>query len=139
VVAMRASIGMAVPVPDDLPTANLTQGTARVAPREDIDGRWLLHVFRTRAIQEQCSIRAVGTTFKTLNIWDLRRIRVPTPTLGSCRALADEIDHLVAQREQMRALLRRQIALLQERRQSLITAAVTGQLDAGQLDIPEAA
>jgi type I restriction enzyme S subunit len=129
VVAMRASIGTAVPVPQSLPIANLTQGTARVTPRKGVDGRWLLHAFRTRAVQEQCSVRAVGTTFKTLNIWDLRRVQVPTPPPECCSALADKVQLFAEQRDHMSAVLERQIDLLQERRQALVTAAVTGQLD----------
>ena len=134
VVAMRASIGTAVHVPLTLPTANLTQGTARVAPGKGVDGRWLLHAFRTRAVQEQCSVRAVGTTFKTLNIWDLRRVQIPTPDLVKCSSLAYQMDDRVAKHDRMAAVLERQATLLEERRQALITAAVTG-----QIDIPEAA
>src|SRR5207244_1031530 len=79
VVAMRASIGAAVRIPAELPVANLTQGTARLAPAEDVNGEWLLHAFRTKAVQEQAGVRAVGSTFRTLNIWDLRRLSVPPP------------------------------------------------------------
>jgi type I restriction enzyme, S subunit len=129
VVAMRASIGTAVHVPRTLSTANLTQGTARIASRKGVDGRWLLHAFHTRAVQEQCSVRAVGTTFKTLNIWDLRRIQIPTPDLASCAGLADQMDVLLAKHDRMAATLARQISLALERRQALITAAVTGQFD----------
>jgi type I restriction enzyme S subunit len=129
VVAMRASIGAAVQVPPDLPTANLTQGTARVAPCRGVNGRWLLHAFRTLAVQEQCAVRAVGTTYMTLNIWDLRRVRIPTPVdLSLCEALAEEMDARVTKRDQVAGALELEMSLLRERRQAVITAAVLGEL-----------
>jgi type I restriction enzyme S subunit len=135
VIAMRASIGLSVVIPPDLPVANLTQGTARVAPRQNINLRWLFHALRSRAVQEQCDVRAVGTTFRTLNIWDLRRIAVPTPpSFAAQEALADVLDVAESRLTALTAALETQSALLRERRQALITAAVSG-----QLDIPEAA
>ena len=79
VIAMRASIGLPIMIPDDLPVANLTQGTARVAARNGIDPFWLFQVLQCHVVQQQCLARAVSATFKTLNIWDLRRIKIPIP------------------------------------------------------------
>jgi len=129
VVAMRASIGLPVMVPPELPVANLTQGTARVAPRHGIQGRWLIQALRCRAVQEQCRIRAVGTTFKTLNIWDLRRISVPTPSPERRAALAELVEDSSNRLDRTVTLLSRQVDLLIEHRQALITAAVTGYLE----------
>lgn len=77
---------------------------------------------------------AMGSTHKTIYMPDIESIKIPIPP-------ADEQDSLVAaayaeQRTlaECGELLDNQLALLQERRQALITAAVTG-----QLDIPEAA
>jgi type I restriction enzyme S subunit len=77
---------------------------------------------------------AMGSTHKTIYIPDIEAIKVPIPPL-------DEQDALVAtayseQRtlDQWARRLATQIALLHERRQALITAAVTG-----DLDMPEAA
>jgi type I restriction enzyme, S subunit len=135
VIAMRASIGLPVVVPSELPAANLTQGTARVAPRHNVSLRWLFHALRSRAVQEQCDVRAVGTTFRTLNIWDLRRINIPTPSsFTEQERLADVLDDAERRLNKLTAALASQISLLQEHRQALITALVTG-----QRDIPEAA
>jgi type I restriction enzyme S subunit len=135
VIAMRATIGLPVVVPSELLAANLTQGTARVAPRQNVSLRWLFHALRSRAVQEQCDVRAVGTTFRTLNIWDLRRINIPTPpSFAEQERLADVLDDAERRFDELTAALETQIGLLQERRQALVTAAVTG-----QLDIPEAA
>lgn len=128
VMAMRASIGLSAMVPPSLPNANLTQGTARIAPAVGIDGRWLFEALQTRAVQDQCEVSAVGTTFKTLNIWDLRRIEVPTPPRHTQSELAALLRQWQDESMNLAAALQRQIDLLIEHRQALITAAVTGQL-----------
>ena len=127
VVAMRASIGDAVLVPPALERANLTQGTARVASQEGVDARWLLHAFRSTSTQEQCDLRAVGSTFRTLNIWDLRRVEVPMPNDRCFGLLVARLDDAQAGVRNTTERLTRQISLLAERRQALITAAVTGE------------
>jgi type I restriction enzyme, S subunit len=129
VIAMRASIGLPVIVPTELPVANLTQGTARVAARFGVDNRWLFHILQSRAVQEQCQNRAVGTTFKTLNIWDLRRISIPTPHSERQTLLAAKVDESSSRMSRTVGLLNAQIGYLAERRQALITSAVTGGLD----------
>ncbi|MDQ6947302.1 MAG: restriction endonuclease subunit S [Actinomycetota bacterium] len=128
VIAMRASIGLPVVIPPELPAANLTQGTARVAPHDEVDLVWLFHALQCRAVQEQCRVRAVGTTFKTLNIWDLRRIRIPTPSTAAQRAIGDQIQRGA---EHLGGLVRRlalQVDLLTEHRQAMITTIVSGEL-----------
>jgi type I restriction enzyme S subunit len=129
VIAMRASIGLPVVIPPELPIANLTQGTARVASRHDVDSSWLFHALKCRAVQEQCEVQAVGTTFKTLNIWDLRRIKIPTPSTARQRAVGRRIEQGEMQLDALIRRLNRQIELFGEHRQALITAAVTGELD----------
>jgi type I restriction enzyme S subunit len=130
VMAMRASIGALAEVPESLPAANLTQGTARIAARRDVDRRWLFQVLQTAAVQQEARVRAVGTTFLTLNIGDLRRLPVPFVPPELQRKLGADLDR----EERVAALLAHeiegQVALLREHRRALITAAVTGGLDA---------
>ncbi|MEV3921127.1 restriction endonuclease subunit S [Actinomadura coerulea] len=129
VMAMRASIGAVALVPDDIPEANLTQGTARIAARQGIDRRWLLQALQARSVQEQCQVRAVGSTFRTLNIWDLRRVVI---NVSPERTRDQQLDYLESSLARHRAITSsavKQGVLLAERRQALITAAVTGQFD----------
>jgi type I restriction enzyme, S subunit len=93
-----------------------------------VNPRWLLEVLSTHYVQEQCQLRAVGTTFKTLNIWDLRRILVPRAPSATQRQLAVRIGDVAATLEQVLRHLDSQVALLRVHRQSVITAAVNGAL-----------
>ncbi len=129
VIAMRASIGAVSIVPPELTVANLTQGTARISPAPGIDSRWLYYALQVRRVQEQCQIRAVGSTFRTLNIWDLRRILVPLVPDSLRTAQVANFEGIYESHQELEKMLKRQVRLISEHKQALITAAVTGQLD----------
>jgi type I restriction enzyme, S subunit len=70
-----------------------------------------------------------GSTKGALTCEDLKQFKVPIPPLGEQQQILRDLDRqLLAIHHQMRHC-RRQAELLAEYRQSLITAAVTGQLD----------
>jgi type I restriction enzyme S subunit len=124
--AIRGGVGDVELVPASLEGANITQDVARIAPLRDVDEHWLLHALRSAPVQAQVSAMITGATIKGINIGDLRRISLVMPPndvqtrIG--RALADS-----SQRQsRVAASIDRQIALLRERRQALIAAAVTG-------------
>ncbi|PWS45940.1 hypothetical protein DLE01_36580 [Streptomyces sp. FT05W] len=129
VMAMRASIGAVALVPPELPEANLTQGTARIAAADGISAEWLLQSLQTRHTREQCDLRAVGSTFRTLNIWDLRRIVLTAVSSEHQQVALRKFGALQTKHHRVRQATQRQLALLAERRTALITAAVTGQFD----------
>ncbi|MFK4270786.1 restriction endonuclease subunit S [Streptomyces milbemycinicus] len=129
VMAMRASIGTVAMVPRELAEANLTQGTARIAPASNVDRKWLFHALQTRAVREQCEVRAVGSTFRTLNIWDLRRVLIRWAPIDEQSKIADRFELELSHHDKLRSATQRQLKLLALRRQALITAAVTGQID----------
>ena len=65
---------------------------------------------------------------------DLRTVVVPSPPLSTQRRLAAQLDTELNNSWQIQKVVELQITVIEERRQALITAAVTG-----QLDIPKAA
>jgi type I restriction enzyme S subunit len=129
VIAMRASIGALIEVPETLPIANLTQGTARIAPKPTVDRVWLHQALLTRFVQEQFQQRAVGSTFRTLNLWDLRRVPIPVPQRADAASVGRQVLQEQERTQQLIALRQAKVRLMEERKQALITAAVTGQLD----------
>lgn len=56
-------------------------------------------------------------------------IRVPDPDTLAQRKIADQLEKSLKQWQKARSLVERQLKLIDERRQALITAAVTGQFD----------
>lgn len=79
VCAIRATVGKVLEVPDELDGANLTQGTARIAPIDEINSRCLLWMIRSNLIQRQIESLMKGTTFAEITLGQLREIRIMLP------------------------------------------------------------
>jgi type I restriction enzyme S subunit len=77
---------------------------------------------------------AMGSTHKTIYMPDIEAIKVPVPPAEEQDAIVTAVYSEQRPLDACSRSLGDQIVLLQERRQALITAAVTG-----QLDVPEAA
>ncbi len=129
VYAIRGSIGDAELVPESLEGANITQDVARVSPKPGVDPRWLAYALKSKTFFGQMEAEARGATIRGINIWSLKRGRVPAIDEPQMARVADEIDARLAHVRAVRGELKRQIALLRERRQALITHAVTHGLD----------
>lgn len=102
--------------------------TAAVLPE------YLLLLLRTPPAKAYFSLSSVGSTMENLNSEIVLAFPTLVPSTAEQLAIVEEVQDASSKRERLVAVLRRQVALLRERRQALITAAVTG-----QLDIPEAA
>ncbi|MFE4990388.1 restriction endonuclease subunit S [Streptomyces mirabilis] len=72
---------------------------------------------------------AMGSTHKTIYVPDLQMLRVPLPSLEEQREIVESIRQQHSRIDSLTDKVRRQIELLTERRQTLITAAVTGEFD----------
>ena len=71
---------------------------------------------------------AMGSTHRTIYFPDIESIRIPLPPLEQQQRMLDLADRQLEILGPLEASINRQITLLQERRQALITAAVTGRL-----------
>ncbi len=78
--------------------------------------------------------RAVGAGQPNISQEILRSLRLPAPDLEAQDRIVAMLDDVHTRVDQLVLTIRTQIGLLQEHRQALITAAVTG-----ELEIPEAA
>ncbi len=72
---------------------------------------------------------AQGSTHKTIYMPDIRSIRIPLPPVDEQREIVRETWKRLQPLDEAVDGLNRQVALVQEHRQALITAAVTGELD----------
>jgi len=72
---------------------------------------------------------AMGSTHKTIYVPDIQSIRVPVPPLDEQDAIVEWTWNRLKQVDVTIDAIRRQTDLLLERRQALITSAVTGQLE----------
>lgn len=126
---IRGSIGDAAVIPAAVDGANITQDVARIAPGDGFSSDWLLYAVTSPRFFSQMEAEARGATIRGVNIWSLKRGRVPWIDLERQRRQTAEIDHHVNCAATVRHELQAQIALLQEHRQALITHAVSQGID----------
>lgn len=79
VMAIRATVGKVLAVPDDLDGANLTQGTARISPNARTDGAFLLWAIRHSRAQKAIQLEIKGTTFAEISLGALRQVPIAAP------------------------------------------------------------
>jgi type I restriction enzyme S subunit len=128
VYAIRGTIGEVAIVPSSLAGANLTQDAARIAPRPGTDVQWLLFTLKSNGVFAQLEQTVNGATIRGINIFQLKRAKVPVPPADEQHSIAlfvaketSKLDTLITEATQA-------IALLLERRTALISAAVTGEI-----------
>lgn len=94
----------------------------------DLVPEYLLHLLRTMR-PYLLGFLAMGSTHKTIYFPDLMDLRVPLPPRREQEAAVQDVRAFAHERTSVVEALRRQAGLLIEYKQSLITAAVTGELD----------
>ncbi|MCP3105476.1 restriction endonuclease subunit S [Myxococcus sp. K15C18031901] len=115
-----ASVGFAGIMPRPMAT---TQDFANWVPGERVVSEYLLYALR--AMRDEFSRVMTGSTHQTIYMPDIRRLAIPVPPrdeqtriVAHLRARLPKLDALIAKKEQV-------LALLAEKRQALITQAVT--------------
>lgn len=126
VYSRNASIGIASYVDTDEQFC-MGQDVCLITSRNE-DQLFLMYVLNTLGV-DQLDEAKIGSTFNRVNIAQILEVRVPCPDPEVQTALATEFDRLFATRDAARSALHHQIDLLVERRQTLVTAAVTGGLN----------
>lgn len=82
VMSIRATVGTTALVPNEFDGANLTQGTARIAPGQWTDRLYLLSYLRASGTQHWISQQIKGATFREITLARLRELPVALPPLG---------------------------------------------------------
>lgn len=123
VYSIRASVGAVHRVPEALDGANLTQGTARIAPMPTIDPTFLLNALRSSACQSWVTLRTKGTTYKEITLATLRELAVPVPPFPEQKAIAEALGDVDA----LLGALDRLIAKKRDLKQAAMQQLLTGQ------------
>jgi len=108
--------------------ANISQHVALLSPT-GCEPEWLAYAIRSTPAQAQLDAGQYGGTKTQLNLGDIADLKVPVPDLATQRAVLRKLDENLVALDRCAAVLRRQIDLLAEHRQALVTAAVTGELE----------
>lgn len=106
VMSIRATVGTIALLPPELDGANLTQGTARIAPGPEVEKHFLLWQIRMPETQRWISQQVKGTTFAEITLARLREMPVFVPALSAQQdfaMMAKRVERLRSvQRESLR-------------------------------------
>ncbi len=126
VCSIGPSFGKVMVVPESLSGANLTQGTARLAVTlANNHPRFVFWFLRSAIAVNQWESSIGGATFRSLNLEPLAATRLAIPPLPEQTAIAAFLDQETAKIDALVAEQRRLIDLLREKRQAVISHAVT--------------
>jgi type I restriction enzyme S subunit len=98
---------------------------------EEILPEYLL--LRLKSMTQELERLTFGATLKTIGMPDVKTLTTPVPPVSEQDKIVEYVTQAVSTLEEMSMKTRIAIALLQERRSTLISAAVTGQIDVREL------
>ena len=123
------TIGRAAVVPSHIQQFTLQRSVAVIKPRE-IDGRFLMHQLESPRTATFLNSNAKGTAQKGIYLRTLAETPLLLPPLNEQRRIVEKIETLFARLDKGEEALRDVQKLLARYRQSVLKAAVTGQLTA---------
>lgn len=125
VCSIGPSFGKLMIVPSGLGGANLTQGTARVAISTAHVPRYFFWQLRSNESYQQWESSVGGATFRALNLGPLAETKIVVPSASEQQQIANFLDHETAKIDVLIDKQQQLIKLLQEKRQAVISRAVT--------------
>lgn len=106
--------------------ANVSQHVCLVRPGNMIVGPWLAYALSAPQVQELLLGSQYGGTKTQLSLGDIRDLVIPLPAVSEQHRIVATISEGLSAITTERGLRDRQITILNERKQALIAAAVTG-------------
>lgn len=124
-----ASLGRVAVVPASLARANVNQHVCIIRCRQSLEPGFLWYVLQSQVGAAQIFAQEQGISREGLNFEQIGALRVPMLVLGRQRAIVSFLDRKTSAIDALIAKKERLIELLAEKRQALITQAVTKGLD----------
>lgn len=126
----NATVGEVAQVADWHPLFAMGQDVCLIRKRErELSSDFLQAVVRSNVVLDQLSRLMIGSTFKRVNVEEIRNLVISMPPVEEQTSIAN---YLAGETGAMEAIVReaqRAIDLLKEHRSALISAAVTGKID----------
>jgi type I restriction enzyme, S subunit len=131
VVSIVGTLGRAVVVTPALAGCNLSRALARVSVRSDVPRSLVRLWFQSDLFLDQARLATSSDSAQpALGLGDLKNFALGIPSdAREWQRLAEEVEAAEQDVRRLESCLSAQINLLHQRRQALITAAVTGELD----------
>lgn len=136
ILGIRASIGAAYVVPNELKGVNLSRGVARIQPSNLISSEFLVWFFQTNAVDQYWGLSKQGSTFSEVSIETVRELCVVLPPEKEQQEICSYVQSISSKLKSLVDSAEHQNKLLMERRTALISAAVTGKIDLRGWELP---
>lgn len=111
VMSIRATVGTTAIVTESIYGANLTQGTARIAPGENTNSAYLNNFIQSKSTQIWIGQQVKGATFREITLSRLREMPVLLPPLPLQQAFARRVEAIETLKVAHRASLAKLDAL----------------------------
>ncbi len=126
VMSVRGTMGKIGLVTDNIENANITANLLRLSPNKNkVYSKWLVWLMESSRFNEELDNYSDQTTIKTIRVPNLLSINIPLPKYDEQNAIANFLDQKTAEIDGLIADKEKLIELLQEKRQAIITEAVT--------------
>ena len=133
ILSRNATVGASAIVQDDLFCMGQDVCLIRPVKANSVFLNYNFLAFFTKSQIDTCLL---GSTFKRINVEEVKNLLICLPLLEEQKQIAQYLDQKTAQIDQQKAKIKQAIELLKEYRTSLITNAVTGKIDVSQIAIP---
>ena len=138
----NATVGEVAQVADWHPSFAMGQDVCLLRkqdPKSSTD--YFQAVLKSKVAQDQLAVLMIGSTFKRINVEEIRNLTVPIPPAEEQVIIANWLKENVSGLDALLRESQHAIDLLKERRAALISAAVTGKIDVRTLhpELTEAA
>jgi len=125
----NATVGEAALVSEDMPDFAMGQDVCLIRLDEGICPEYVLYVLKSGVICQQLDLAMVGSTFKRINVDDIRNFSMALPSYDEQIFIVNELKRVAGKYDALVSIAETGIELMQERRTALISAAVTGKID----------
>ena len=129
VIARRGEMGRCAVVEDGQEEKLCGTGSILVRPLDWMRTDFMAHIIRSEYSRASLSLNSVGSTMENLSAAIVGKLRIPVPPRDEQAQIVDWIRSIASSYQSLANNSVRAIELLQERRSTLISAAVTGQID----------
>ena len=134
-ISITADVGSVVVITDEtLLPCFVSQHVALVTPKPTEHSEWMAYTISATSMQAQLDASRYGGTKTQLALDDVVEVYLPRPPPSDQQRIAAFLSQQVEVTDGLIRKLTEQNSLLNEYRQALITAAVTGELDVSSFD-----
>ncbi|MDR8365035.1 restriction endonuclease subunit S [Pseudomonas sp. JL3] len=125
----NATVGEAALVADGMPNFAMGQDVCLIRPDANLLPEFILHVLKSSVVLQQLDLAMVGSTFKRINVDDIRNFSLALPSVTEQAEIAEKINRALRKYDVLGSKAQAAIELMQDRRTALISTAVTGKID----------